>query len=387
MSAARAFWVGSLIKLQGGKLPDPRVRYLRCGHGHHRWMGSSCPLPCCLGCGLTCAVVAFAKQHERSDSLDHTVLLLQQVWGREALEACAWNSTGGSLPPCVLDPAGEVVYSDALFPSQAFLSLYPRHHQVPPREQSSTTIVAKSHLHRVPGSVARVKLMGKTPGPALRWSPRKVNLPVTSAFKNQFLASLSFSPHRGNGDPADVRCLINRLNWSWTHSVTQTDLKPATLQSSNFIIFKDPDSLRWILCPISVWTSPCLLFIPILKDAGRLLDARHVPSAPKHLFIPSGNFQCVSCFSRLLLIFLIFKIESCCVIHSDLELTLTQAGSDSPSCHSLPSARITSEWRIGLDSIRTQDIPHPKYYNRGRGHSEDVFAYLELMLECLLIFF
>lgn len=97
-------------------MPDPRVRYLKCGHGHHRWMGSSCPLPCCLGCGLTCAVVAFAKQHERSDSLDHTVLLLQRVWGREALEACAWNSTGGSVPPCVLDPTSEVVYSDALFP-------------------------------------------------------------------------------------------------------------------------------------------------------------------------------------------------------------------------------------------------------------------------------
>lgn len=67
----------------------------------------------------------------------------------------------------LLDPTGEVVYSDALFPSQAFLSLYPRHHQVPPREQSPTTNVARSHLHRVPGSFAGVKLMGKTPGPVL----------------------------------------------------------------------------------------------------------------------------------------------------------------------------------------------------------------------------
>lgn len=57
---------------------------------------------CPAVCGLTCAIVAFAKQHVRSDLLDHTVLLLQQAWGPEDLEACAWNSTGGSLPPCFL---------------------------------------------------------------------------------------------------------------------------------------------------------------------------------------------------------------------------------------------------------------------------------------------
>lgn len=42
-------------------------------------------------------------------TLDSTALLLQPAWGLEALEACARNSTGCHLPPCVLDPTGVAV--------------------------------------------------------------------------------------------------------------------------------------------------------------------------------------------------------------------------------------------------------------------------------------
>lgn len=68
-------------------------------------------------------------------------------------------------------------------------------------------------------------------------------------------------------------------------------------------------------------------------QAGSLVLDMFPPPRGIFSFLPETSTVSVGfLMSFVYFILLIFKIESCCIIHSDLELTLTQAGSDSPQC-------------------------------------------------------